>query len=125
MRHKAFNILVVDDEQPVCDVIVDALPKAKYQVDVAYNGQQGLEMAQSKKYDVVFMDLYMPVLDGCEAIKKIKSASPEVIIVIMTGVRNREMVEKALSFGANSVMVKPFRISEVQNILKMLAPPQG
>jgi len=122
MQHKTYNVLVVDDDQPICDVIVDALPKGKYKVDVAYDGQQGLKMAQNKKYDVVFMDLYMPVLDGCEAIKEIKSASPEVIIVIMTAATNREMVEKALRFGANSVMVKPFRISEVQGILKMLAP---
>jgi len=122
MQNKIYNVLVVDDEQAICDVIVDALPKKKYKVDVAHDGQQGLEMAQNREYDVVFMDLYMPVLDGCEAIKKIKSSSPEVIIVIMTAVTNREMVEKALRFGANSVMVKPFRISEVQGILKMLAP---
>ncbi len=122
MRNKIYNVLVVDDEHAICDVIVDALPKRKYKVDVAYDGQQGLEMAQNRKYDVVFMDLCMPVLDGCEAIKKIKSSSPEVIIVIMTAAANREMVEKALRFGANSVMVKPFRISEVQGILKMLAP---
>ncbi|MBN1592709.1 MAG: response regulator [Candidatus Coatesbacteria bacterium] len=122
MKNKIYNVLVVDDEQAICDVIVDALPKRKYKVDVACDGQQGLEMARSKEYDVVFMDLYMPVLDGCEAIKMIKSVYPGVIVIIMTAAANREMVEKALKYGANSVMVKPFRISEVQSILKMLAP---
>ncbi|MCD6327937.1 response regulator [bacterium] len=122
MNRKTYNILVVDDERPICDVIVDALPKGKYKVDVAYDGQQGLDLAEKKKYDVVYMDLKMPVLDGCEAIKRIKAKSPEVLIVVMTGASNREMVENALSFGANSVIVKPFRISEVQAVLKMLSP---
>ena len=121
MRHKPYNILVVDDEQSICDVIVDALPKAKYNVDVAYDGHQGLALAQKNKYDVVFIDLRMPVLDGCEAIKAMKAASPGIIVVVMTGAANKEMIEKALSLGANSVMIKPFRISEVQGILKMLS----
>lgn len=121
MRHKTYNVLVVDDEEPICNVIVEALPRGRYNVDVAYDGNQCLELAKQKKYDVVFMDLKMPVLDGCEAIRQIKSRSPEVLIVVMTGASNREMIEEAISHGANSVIVKPFRISEVQEILKMLA----
>ena len=122
MQHKSYNVLVVDDEEPICDVIVDALPKGKYKVDVAHNGEQGLAQARKKRYDVVFMDLRMPVLDGCEAIKSIKATSPQSIVVVMTAASNREMIEQALNFGANSVIVKPFRISEVQGILKMLTP---
>jgi DNA-binding response OmpR family regulator len=121
MPHKTYNVLVVDDEQSICDVIVDALPKAKYRVDVANDGKRGIKLASEKKYDVVFMDLHMPILDGCEAIRTIKEASPEVIVVVMTAASNREMIEEALNYGANSVMVKPFRISEVQGILKMLS----
>ena len=121
MAHRPYNVLVVDDEQPICDIIVHALPKGKYKVDVAYDGEEGLKLAESKQYDAVFMDLRMPVLDGCEAIKRLKTISPEVVIIVMTGASNKEMIESALANGANSVIVKPFRISEVQSILKTVS----
>ncbi len=79
------KILVVDDAQIVCAALESELVPEGYDVDSAQDGEEALEMARSKRYDLVFVDFVMPAMDGVQTCKAIKDLSADSAIVIMTG----------------------------------------
>ena len=111
------RILVVDDNVMNQKTIGKMLIDLGYAVDYAENGLSGFEKAGKTKYDIIFMDLIMPVMDGYEAIRKIMEINREVIIVAITADNMPEARRKVEMLGVKEFIPKPVRIEGLKNLL--------
>jgi len=105
-----YNILTVDDSSSMRSMIKFTLGESGYQCDEAENGAIALEKAQEKKYDLILMDINMPVMDGIEAIgylREMDQYKNKPIIVLSTE-SGKEIKAKGRAAGATGWMVKPF-----------------
>jgi DNA-binding NtrC family response regulator len=116
-------VLVIDDDLGTCTVFKNILRRRGYQVGVAYGGEQALVMVKSQFYDVIFLDIRLPDLDGLQTYLAIKEISPGTVVVMMTGYRQeaRELIEKALQNSAYACLYKPLDMTEVLELLDEIA----
>ncbi|MDZ7375538.1 MAG: response regulator [candidate division KSB1 bacterium] len=108
MDHDKPKILVVDDERGLREGCRRILEPEGYEVDLAEHGQQGLELLQQKQYDLMLVDLMMPVMGGLELMDHVKALQLEVIIIVITGYATIETAVKAMQHGAYDYIPKPF-----------------
>ena len=101
------KVLVVDDEKLIVKGIRFSLEQDGMDVDCAYDGEEALEMAQEKKYDIILLDLMLPKMDGFEVCQQIREFS-NVPIVMLTA--KGEDMDKilGLEYGADDYITKPF-----------------
>ncbi len=111
------TILVVDDEDCVCDLMGMVLGGAGCDVVFAKNGYEALEKAGDKRLNLIIVDLLMPGMNGAKTIKAIKMLRPELPVVILTGLRNDPLVEEAIKAGAERALFKPIRISKLMDCI--------
>lgn len=106
------NVLVIDDEQPIVEILKFNLTKEGYNVLEAYDGATGLELALSKNPDLILLDVMLPRMDGFEVCRKIREKS-SVPIIMLTA--REEEVDKVLGLelGADDYMTKPFSVREL------------
>ncbi len=78
------NILVIDDDEGIRQSFALALEDTEYQVDTAETGEEGIKMERSNKYDLIFLDLKMPGMDGIKTLREIRKVSKETPIYIIT-----------------------------------------
>ncbi len=122
------KILVVDDEQVLVKGIKYNLEKEGYQVAAAYDGAAAVELARTGEFDLIILDLMMPVLSGTEACMQIREFS-DVPVIMLTA--RGEDADKLMGFacGADDYVTKPFNILElkarVRALLKRSAPRQS
>lgn len=107
--HKKHKILYVEDNEDNIYMLKMRLEKNGYEVIVAKDGKQGVEMAKSQKPDLIVMDLGLPVMDGYEAtsILKADDETKNIPVIILTAHALVTEVEKAKSIGADSFETKP------------------
>lgn len=118
--HEKLNVLIVDDENYNFDYL-DAILKGKMQcVDLAINGKVAIEMVRSKKYDLVLMDLKMPVMGGIEATKILKAEFPDLPVVIQTACAFPEEKELAFHAGCDGFVVKPITRDVILEVISRL-----
>jgi two-component system copper resistance phosphate regulon response regulator CusR len=114
------RLLLVEDEEKVISFVQRGLAAERFAVDVARNGQEGLELAQSYDYDVIVLDLLLPGLDGTEVLRRIRRSDSQVPILILTA---RDAVrDKVAHFeaGADDYLTKPFAFAELLVRIKAL-----
>ena len=118
-KHGAL-ILVVDDDPRVCDTINSMLAQRGYRVGVAHTGEAGIDMAREEAYDIIFIDMNLPTINGLETYLAIKEVNPEAVAIMMTGYRDEmaDLVEKALRNSASSCLYKPFNMGEILSLVK-------
>jgi len=102
------RVLVVDDEFGMRETLVDILEAAGYEVTPAPDGGAALAMAQAESFDVIVMDIRMPVMTGVEVLASLSHPPPQ--IVLMTAYAMEEQLEQARNNDAFAVMQKPFQI---------------
>jgi len=107
-RGRPFKVLIVDDEQWVREVFRDFCDLTQaFQVELAPDGNQAIEMAENTEYDLVTLDLIMPEMSGLDVLSAIKEVSPKVPVMIITGNATEKLVNQAGVLGACRVMYKP------------------
>lgn len=104
----SFRVLVVDDDPEIGTLFQRVLGSKSQSVTVAKDGFEALDKVKDSKYDLVFLDVRMPGMDGVETLEKIKSLSPDSIVVMMSGYSVEEEVKRALALGATDFISKPF-----------------
>ncbi len=113
------NILIAEDNPINQKLIIKVLNKLGYKPDLANNGQEVLEMLEKKAYEVVLMDVQMPVLDGISVTRKIRSDfERQPVIIAMTANAMLEDREECRSAGMDDYLSKPINMKELINILK-------
>lgn len=106
------TILIIEDEKPISDIVKFNLEKEGFDVATAYDGKEGLSLAQSVEFDLILLDIMLPGMDGFEVCKKIRENS-NVPIIMATA--KAEEVDKilGLEFGADDYITKPFSVREL------------
>jgi two-component system response regulator HydG len=117
MSAKTIRIMIVDDDQDLAESLGDLLRINGYQVELAKNGKDAVAHAKTQDFDVTFMDVRMPVMNGVESCVAIKQMKPDARIVMMTGFKE-PILEKALSAGAEGPLQKPFNVKNMLEIVK-------
>ncbi len=122
MNNNLYTILVIDDEMITRTTLAALLEKPNFQVELAEDGIQGLELARKITPDVILLDVMMPHMDGFETCKHIR-ADPkigEVPIIMITALDERDMMLKGLEAGADDFLSKPFDSLELEIRLRTL-----
>ncbi|MCR5440509.1 MAG: response regulator transcription factor [Lachnospiraceae bacterium] len=113
----ATKVLIVDDEKLIVKGIKFSLEQDGYETDCAYDGEEALEMASAKDYDIILLDLMLPKLDGYEVCQRIREFSKTPIIMLTAKGDDMDKI-LGLEYGADDYMTKPFNILEVKARIK-------
>ena len=116
------NILLVDDKKDILDTMGEILEIChNHQVQGAASGKEALKFVRKKKYDLIIMDLALPVMNGIEVITKIRKVRPNARIVVLTGIScNDEIREKLRNMDVQKIFTKPRGIHELLHYIKTL-----
>ncbi len=115
------RILVVDDEKMVCEEFRNVLEDEGHQVDVALRGREAIEMVRQTSYDLVFLDVLMPQMEGREVFEQIKKISP-VPVAIMSGYMPPNKEKDVMALGAVACLSKPFDLGKIRSLVNSLDP---
>jgi len=107
------KILVVEDEIDLNNVIVKHLKKDGYSVDSAFNGEEAMDFTAVARYDLIVLDIMMPVMDGLTFLQKSRVAKLATPVLILTAKDEVDDVVKGLDAGADDYLVKPFAFKEL------------
>ena len=105
----SLSVMIVDDDRDLAEGLAELLEIHGYTVAVAGNGREAVERFRDQDYDMTFMDVRMPVMNGVDSFFEIRKIKPEAKIVLMTGFKE-EIVGKALDAGAMGLLNKPFGV---------------
>jgi len=119
MKEK-LKILVVDDDRRMVRTLSDILKVKGYEPIEAYSGEEAVVKSQEKGLDCVLMDIKMPGINGVEALHLIKTAAPNLPVVLMSAYAAQEQVEEAKKQGAYTVLTKPIDIQILLSFLSLL-----
>lgn len=112
------NILVIDDEDIICESCSEVLTKEGYEVEVAKDGPSGLQKVRELGPDLVLVDLKMPGMSGMEVLEKIKEIDQSIVTVVISGYATIESAVEAVKRGAYDFIPKPFTPGELRLIIK-------
>lgn len=112
------KVLVVEDYEINRMLMAELLKRYDIVPDFAVNGVQGVEMALKNDYDLIFMDILMPEMDGIEATKRIRTVNLDVPIVALTAHALKNVKEEVLSVGMNDYVTKPVKLEELDRVLE-------
>jgi DNA-binding NtrC family response regulator len=119
MKEKAeASILIVDDNIGQCKTMAFILERNNYAVTVADNGPEAISIVEKKPFDIIFMDIKMPIMNGVEAYKQIKKIRPGTKVIMMTAYAVEDLVQEALHEGAYAIIYKPLDIEKVLELVK-------
>jgi len=119
------RVLVVDDEEIFRETFAEILIEEGYEVFTAGSGEEAIELAKEKKPQVVFMDIKLPGVNGCEVWKMVKKMYPQVKGIMVTAYSVPDLVKEALKEGAITCLYKPFELPEVIKLLKKITEEEN
>jgi signal transduction histidine kinase/DNA-binding response OmpR family regulator/putative methionine-R-sulfoxide reductase with GAF domain len=108
------RILVIDDEKRMTESLQSLLSGLEYQVDTAFDGNEGAEKIKSGGYDLIISDLKLPYKDGLELLKYAREIDPEAVVIIMTAFASLESAVDAIGRGAYDYLLKPVEFSHLK-----------
>ena len=107
------SILLIEDEPDVVDFVKKGLGEESFEVSVALNGVDGLEMAINNPYDIVLLDIMIPEKNGIEVCKEIRGRGIHTPILFLTALNTPDNIALGLNSGADDYLVKPFKFNEL------------
>ena len=115
------NALVVDDDQSIRRLLTESLEDNGWHCVAVESGELALDMFREHRFDVIFLDLIMPGLNGAETLREIRALDPEANVVIITAYPDSRIMADALQVGPFAVMKKPFTLDELNVVLMHVA----
>lgn len=109
---KSKKILIVEDEVSISDIVKFNLLKEGFEIDTAYDGEEGLKKAQSLNYDLILLDIMLPQMDGFQVCRKVRETS-SVPIIMLTAKEDEVDKVLGLELGADDYITKPFGMREL------------
>lgn len=120
------RILIVDDNFSQCKTMTFILERKGYSVTTAGDGIEAVSLVEKSPFDIIFMDIKMPIMNGVQAYKQIKKLRPGARVIMMTAYAVEDLVEEALQEGAYGIIYKPLDIDKVLDIIdKAFQEKQG
>ena len=115
---KKYKILVADDEQVVRDTFSRFLSREDYEIFPAGNGKEAWDKIREDNFDLLLLDLNMPVMSGMEVIAKVNEAKKDLIMIVVTGYATLDTAKEAIKQGCFDYITKPFDINEVKAVIE-------
>lgn len=114
----ALKVLIVDDEEIIREILNDFFDYLGHTATAVDNGLEGLKAIETSDYDVAFVDIRMPGIDGIEFLQRLKkiNTAKQIPVFIMTGHGDDATRDEAMAAGASGFLCKPFGITEIQSI---------
>jgi CheY-like chemotaxis protein len=125
---KAPVILIVDDEPGICTLLKQFFTKLGYQTRFAATGAEALALIEKRPPDLIILDVYMPVLNGVELLRRLKTRWPTSLpfgVIILTGSSDEPLLQEALALGAFDVLLKPVSIKQLELAVRVQLVLQG
>lgn len=113
--------LVVDDDEVIRDLLARALAYTGWKSTVVESGQAALEKLKEQRFDLIFLDLVMPGVNGAHTFREIRRADPGANVVIITAYPDSALMSEALQVGPFAMMRKPFTLEELRMVLQNVA----
>jgi len=110
------KILVVDDDPIIRKLICEVLSEDGYKVSSVSNGQRAVAKIQEGNFELLFLDVHMPIMNGLEALRTIRSMFPHLPVVMMDSYPD-QLVKQAEDEGALTCIHKPFDLKEIREII--------
>ncbi|MBI1784354.1 sigma-54-dependent Fis family transcriptional regulator [Candidatus Sumerlaeota bacterium] len=119
------KVLVADDEEGIRFVLAQFLRQEGCEVDLAADGREAIQKAESEPYDLYILDLKMPKIEGLDVLRRIRQLYPEALVVIITAFGSQKLATEALQAGAYDYFTKPFELDELRVILRRALEKQS
>jgi DNA-binding response OmpR family regulator len=100
------HVLIVEDEKPLSHALALKLGHEGFAVTVAQNGQEGLDLLAKQSFDIVLLDLMMPVIDGFQVLGTLKAKGPMPYVIVLSNLSQHEDEERVLALGAKKYFIK-------------------
>jgi len=114
---KIYNVMILDDEPIVCERLRSTLEKVNLDVETFTDPNEAIKRFAEKKFHLLITDLKMKELDGIEILKLLQKVSPETKVIIITGFATVEKAREALKIGAYDFIAKPFKLSQLRDLV--------
>jgi excisionase family DNA binding protein len=114
------RFLVVDDDAPVREAFAAVLQARGYEVVLAGDGREALQILQHEQFDLVFLDILLPAVGGATVMEAIKWRNPEATVVLVTGYPYHDETLAALEHGPAMLLSKPIKLIDIEAVLKIV-----
>lgn len=115
---KQLNILVVDDKKVIGDFFNLTMGYYGHQITVAHDLFDTLRAVKQQQFDIAFMDVMMPQHDGVEVLREVRSISPQLAVVMMSGYSLEDKRQQASLLGAVDCLNKPFEVDDIRRVVR-------
>jgi two-component system, NtrC family, response regulator HydG len=116
------RVFVIDDDRDHAESISDVLMMHGYDVELAFSGEAALKRYRETDFDIVFMDVKLPGMNGVETFFEFKKLRPNTKVMLMTGYSLEQLIATAVENGALGVLHKPFAIGDLLDVLQRVKP---
>lgn len=106
-------ILVIDDEQSICEFFTDLFDEYGMTIDVEQSGTSGLKRALGDSYSLIFLDVKLGDMNGIDVLKRLKEGNPDTKVVMISGYLTEEIIEEALKLGVDGYLYKPLSVRDI------------
>ena len=117
------RVLVVDDEEAIRQLFIRSISSNEWEVEAVGRGEEALERLEQHTYDLIFLDLFMPRMNGAETLAAIRMRNFDCPVVIITGYPDSALVAQALATGPVPMLLKPFSQRDLQLAVQSYARP--
>jgi two-component system, OmpR family, copper resistance phosphate regulon response regulator CusR len=107
------KILIIEDDQKIINFLKKGLEEESYIIDYSLNGDEGIYLASVNEYDLILLDIMLPIKDGIEVCRTLRASNIKTPIIMLTAKDSIEDKIKGLDIGANDYIAKPFSFSEL------------
>ena len=115
-----FNILVLEDDELFASTLEDFLSEEGFAVDLAFNGEECLDLNYEKKYDLYIFDINVPKINGLDLLKQLKSAGDETPTIFLTSYKDKDTLQQGFLNGCDDYLRKPVDLDELILRIKAL-----
>ena len=119
------KILIIEDEAMIAEAVAQVLKKNNYSVDIAADGESGLDFALSGIYDIIILDIMLPKKDGFSILRSLRDAKIPVPVIMLTARNQTQDKVRGLDYGADDYLEKPFQMDELLARLRALSRRKG
>ena len=114
----AESILIVEDNQDLAAALKSGIEEEGYAVTIANSAEQAFAELEQSDFDLLFMDVQLPGMDGINAMTRILGSKPQTRVVVMSGYKIDTLLQEAMSRGAVSILQKPFSVEKALELIR-------
>ncbi|MDD3905201.1 MAG: response regulator [Candidatus Omnitrophica bacterium] len=111
------KILTVDDQMGIDSFFYEFFTVRNYEVFNAQSGEEAIKIVKKHKPRIVLLDINMSGMDGIETLKRIKAIDKDIVVIMVTGVKDDDTINKALDAGANDYITKPLSLEYLEKVV--------